>query len=354
MKPVPAIVAAILISCLALTSALAGDWDRVNSREFHDDAVPASAEYPPWFKTTFHDLREDLADAKKSGKRGVLLFLTEAHCSYCKMMMTNTFGQPDIRERLTRHFDVVGLEVIGDIELTDPNGLSISMKQFVIREKAYVTPTLIFFGTGGQRILQIAGYYPPARFRHVLDYVIDGHAARRNLSEFLAAREATSSKSRSKMPRDPQLFSAPPYKLDRRAAVAKRPLLVLFERPNCAACVRFHRRVLNDPDVRGLIRRFEAIQIDTSDGGTSIATPDGQSLTGQAWARQLRVTDTPTLVFFDERGREVFRLESELLRMRTAGAMQLVLDKAYLDEPQLQRWRNRRAIEARQHQGRKP
>ena len=30
----------------------------------------ANMKYPPWFKQSFFDLREDLSDARKTGKRG--------------------------------------------------------------------------------------------------------------------------------------------------------------------------------------------------------------------------------------------------------------------------------------------
>jgi len=326
-------------------AATAGDWDQINKREFHDDEVATTSEFPAWFKHSFYDLREDLAEVRQAGKRGLLIFLSEAHCSYCKMMTANTLAQQDIRDRLVKHFDVVGFEVINDIELTDWHGKAVSMKQFVMRERAYVTPTLIFLDPGGKRLLQISGYYPPARFRGVLDYLLDEHAAGQTLAEFLATREPLRSRPGATIERDAGLFSSPPYALDRRGAPAKRPLLVLMERPNCSACMRFHRRGLTDPKVRQLVKKFEAVQVDRSKDGTRILTPDGQRLTGRQWARQLAVTDAPTLLIFDERGREVFRIESEVLHMRTAGAMQLVLEKGYLDEPQLQRWRKRKATE---------
>ncbi|MGD8583595.1 MAG: hypothetical protein PVF06_13205, partial [Gammaproteobacteria bacterium] len=55
---------------------------------------------------------------------------------------------------------------------------------------------------------------------------------------------------------------------------------------------------------------------------------------------------TPAIVFFDEAGQEVLRLDSETLRYRMEGTLQLVLERAYENDAQLQRWRREKAIEA--------
>lgn len=330
--------------------ARAADWDRVTSKRFTDHSIPSHSGFPSWFKQSFYDLREDLAEARSAGKLGILLFLSEANCSYCQIFLSTTFREPDIRKRVGQHFDVLGFEVVNDIALTDLQGQTLPMKQFVAREKAYVTPTLIFLRHDGRRLLQIAGYYPPERFRGVLDYLLDGHDERETLALFLARREVASRGSADPIRRDAELFAAPPYALDRRAAPAQRPLLVLLERPGCEACAQFHRNVLVDPAIRALVKKFESIQLDISDDHTPVLTPAGERLSARKWAEQLAVADAPSLLFFDEKGREVFRLESELLRNRTEGSMQLVLEKGYLDEPQLQRWRRSKTIGAQEQQ----
>jgi thioredoxin-related protein len=332
--------------CLALPLALvsaaspAVEWSEVNRDRFNQDAVPVQIENPAWFKHSFLDLRGDLADARKAGKLGIVLFVSAPRCSYCKAFLDFTFADPGIRRDLTKHFDVLGLEVIGDSEITDANGRTWTMKQFVVEEKAYVTPALIFLRHDGRRMLRIVGYYPPEKFRGVLDYLLEGHYEREPLGAFLARREAGTRTATGTLVRDPELFGAPPHVLDRRAAPAARLLLVLLERPGCDSCEQFHRKVLAAPTIRALVKRYEAIQLDTTDDRTRVVTPSGERLSPRQWAARLDVAYAPALVFFDERGQEVYRLDSELLRERTEGSLQLVLEKGYLDEPQLQRWRN--------------
>ncbi len=334
------------VSMFAVMSVQAADWAQVNRDRFNEDAVPVLIEQPDWFKHSFLDLRGDLADAKKAGKLGIVLFLSTPRCSYCKAFLDFTFGNPGIRRDLTKHFDVIGLEVISDSEITDASGKTWTMKQFVVEEKAYVTPTLIFLRHDGRRMLRIVGYYPPEKFRAVLTYLLDGHYEREPLGAYLAKQAAAGKGTAAPIVRDPGLFGTSNTNFDRRAAPAQRPLLVLLERPGCTSCEEFHRKVLKEPAIRALIKKYDAVQLDMTDSRAMLLTPAGERLSAKQWTERLDVAYAPALVFFDERGREVYRLDSELLRERTEGSLQLVLDKGYLDEPQLQRWRN---LKGRQH-----
>jgi len=332
----PTIVFLTMIALLTGASATGAEWSEVNRDRFTQDAVPVRIEFPAWFKHSFLDLRDDLAEAGKAGKLGVVLFLSAPQCSYCKAFLDFTFADPGIRRELDRHFDVIGVEVISDTPITDAHGKGWSMREFAAAQKAYVTPTLIFLRHDGKPMLRIVGYYPPEKFRGVMDYVVNGHWEREKLGAFLARAEPRGEPGA--LIRDAELFRGPPYALDRRKP-GGRPLLVLLERPNCTGCEQFHTEVLQAPEIRALIKQFDAVQLDMSDTRTKLTTPDGRRLSPRQWAEQLDLAYAPSLVFFDERGKEIYRLDSELLRERTEGSLQLVLEKGYIEEAQLQRWR---------------
>ncbi len=317
--------------------------------DFAED-VFVDVKFPDWFKTSFLDLRDDLEEAVDSGKKGIMLFISASRCSYCKAFMDTALEDAEIKQRLTDAFDVIGLDIFDDSEITTLDGSQYRVKEFVTLNRASYTPTLIFVGEGGQLLLRIVGYYPPDRFRQVLDY-LDSEAYRhQSLRDFLEVSSPAAGSDGAPIIADP-LFERPPFMLDRSVMPAQQPLLVVFERPGCRSCERFHRRVLQDKSIRRLIGEYEAVQLDASDEQGRIVTPDGEKTSPASWYRRLGLNYHPAVLFFDEGGQEVMRLDSETLRFRMEGSLQLVLERAYEQDAQLQRWRRTKAIESIQRRG---
>jgi thioredoxin-related protein len=317
--------------------------------EFAED-VFVDVKFPDWFKISFLDLRDDLEEAVEAGKKGIMLFISASRCSYCKAFMDTALEDAEIKQRLTDAFDVIGLDIFDDSELTALDGSQHRVKEFVTLNRASYTPTLIFVGQGGQVLLRIVGYYPPDRFRQVLDYLDSEAYRQQSLREYVEASSPATGSDGGPIIADP-LFESPPFMLDRSAMPAQQPLLVVFERPGCRSCERFHQRVLQDKSIRRLIGEYEAVQLDASDEQGRIVTPDGEKTSPASWYRRLGLNYHPAILFFDEGGQEVMRLDSETLRFRMEGSLQLVLERAYEQDAQLQRWRRSKAIESIQRRG---
>jgi len=322
-----------------------------------NEADQASVPHPDWFKSSFLDLRVDLAEARAAGKAGLLLFFHTPSCSYCKALLKTTFADASVARRLNAEFDVVALDVLGDVEVTDFDGRGHWASQFAVHEKAHFTPTLVFYGTDGKRLLRLAGYHPPERFHAVLDYLEQGRHASQSLRDFLAERKsAPAAERRSAAPRDP-LFARPSYILDRRLAPSDRPLFVLFEGGDCPSCERLHE-LLRQPELRDLLGRYEAVRLDMNDSETRLVTPAGDRFNAREWADALGLLHAPALLFFDESGKEVLRTDSELFVDASGAAIEdstekfagnlaarfrYVLAKDYRSHPQFQQWRLRQA-----------
>lgn len=322
----------------------AGNKPLPAGEDFAED-VFADVRFPDWFKPSFLDLQEDLEEALDSGKQGLLIFISTRRCSYCKAFIENSLNRPKIRSRLQTGFDVVGLELFDDSEMTGPEGRSYRVKEFAAANKAAYTPTLIFYGARGRQLLKIVGYYPPDKFRRVLDYLDNNSYLHESLRSYLARTDIPVAAPVTKVSPDFRLFSRPPYMLDRRAVRAQRPLLVLFERAGCPGCQRFHEKVLGEPSVRRLLKAYQAVHLDASDHVTRVVTPDGKRVSPAQWYEQLGLAYSPAMVFFDDTGKEVLRLDSETRRYRMEGSLQLVLEKGDQQDAQLQRWRRDKALE---------
>jgi thioredoxin-related protein len=316
-----------------------------------DDSRISRIDHPAWFKASFLDLREDLADARRAGKRGVMLFFDLEGCAYCKAFIRHTLGDPAIQARLRDAFDVIGMSMFSDLEVVDFTGRNLRLKRFARREGATVSPTLVFYGSDGRRLLRVVGYYPPERFRVVLDYLDEDRAGTQSLRDYMASRERTPGATAREREPD-NLFLDEPYALERSRIAAERPLLALFEGAGCDECDRFRDHVLAHPPIRRALKGFDLVRIDWSDDQTRLITPAGEASTPLAWADALKIRRVPALIFFDRAGREVFRLESLVMRLRMERALEYVRDKAYRQGQTFQQYTRNRTLELLESQRR--
>ena len=299
--------------------------------------------HPAWFKHSLYDLPGDLQDAKDAGKRGIMLFFSTKTCSYCHAIIATTFHQADIVKRLRANYDVIGLDVFSDAEIVDPRGKSHWTKDFAVQEKAKFTPTMIFYDTRGARQLRLVGYQSPEKFRSVLDYLDGGYYKKVKFSDYLQQRKSSAIIAAGQTTR---------LNLDRRHA-SDRPLLVVFESAGCRKCQQL-RTMLKAPVMQPYIKRLEIVHVSNTDLITHITTPGGKQQTGKTWARQLGLIHSPSMVFFNEQGKEVLRVDTDILidpdgkdvtdndahiLDNIRARLQFVLDKGYVTLPQFQRWR---------------
>jgi thioredoxin-related protein len=322
---------------LFMVSALQVQADTMDSYQIGGHGR-ADIVYPAWFKQSFLDLRDDLEDARKAGKRGIIVFFSFKHCSHCEAFVSTTMSDPATMNRIQEKYDVIALDIFNDTEVTDIHGNVTTIRNFAETSKARVTPTLIFYGIENEKLVKIVGFYPPEKFNRVLDYIDGGHYEKIKLSEYLLS--STTGRMAQLQPVNYQydFFTAPPYDLQRSRGNAVRPLLVIFDEPGCVACLRFHKRVLSDDKVSRSITTHDAILLDRTDNTSKIVLADGRTVTPRQWVNELQLSYDISVVFFDTQGREVHRLDSETGRDRMLLSMQYVLDKGYERHEQYLRW----------------
>ena len=298
---------------------------------------PHAIDIPKWFTESFLDFREDIGDAAREGRR-VLVYFGQDGCPYCKALMKVNFGERDIVAKTRRHFVAIALNIWGDREVTWIDGRRMPEKELARLLKVQYTPTLLFLDEKGGVALRLNGYVPPDRFRAALDYAAERMETRQTYAEYLAQRGAATGKD--------ALASAPFLEtgsLDfTRLRKAGKPLAVLFEQRGCAECLELHREGFARADVRRLVGRFTVVQLDLG-GSRALVTPEGSPGNEREWAKELRVTYAPSLVFFDAAGKEVFRAEGYLRPFHLAAVLDYVATGAYAGEPSFQRYIQKRA-----------
>jgi len=315
--------AALAIVCFALAALAAGARAQ--------DASPYAIDIPPWFAETFLDLREDIADAAKDGKR-VMVYLGQDGCPYCRQLMVTNFSQRQIVDKTRRQFVAIALNIWGDREVTWLDGRTMSEKSLARALDVQFTPTLLFFDEKGTIVARLNGYYPPHKFEAVLDYVAGKQEKKETLAAYLARRMPVAASAA--LAAEP-FFMKPPYVLTRTPG--SKPLAVVFETSHCDACDEMHREMFRRPDVIAQLARFDVARFALG-ARTEVTTPDGVKAKADAWERDLGVTYTPTIVFFDPGGREVLRLDAYMRGFHFVSAFDYVASGAYRSEPSFQRF----------------
>ncbi|WP_428623046.1 thioredoxin family protein [Sedimenticola sp.] len=299
--------------------------------------------YPTWFKESFLDLREDVAEAAAAGRR-VLLFFHQNGCPYCNLMVERNLSQRDIETQMRRELDVIGVNMWGDRPVTDLAGRELSEKAFAASLRVQFTPTLLFLDEKGAVVLRLNGYVPPATFKLALDYVGGKQERQLTYRAYLAAQAA--SQPVAKQLQSEPFFIAPPHDL----SLIREPMAIFFEQRDCPACLQMHQELLSDPEIRDLVSRTHAIQLDMW-ADTPLITPDGQRTSARAWAKALSINYAPSVVLIDPQDGEVIRVEAFFKQFHTASIFDYLLSGAYKTEPSFQRYISTRAERIRE-QGR--
>ncbi len=252
-------------------------------------------------------------------------------------MLANNWENKDIVSYTQKHFDVIAIDVLGHRQVTDSNGNKLPEKIYTAQQKVNFTPTLHFYDKQGKLAFKLTGYRSPYQFKAALEYVAGNHHNNETFSEYYSRAESAYNFGDQAINTHPNIqLTTTPIKL-----LAKgKPLLLLFEQSRCHACDILHGGPLQNELIIQRLQKFNAVQLDIK-RDQSIITPAGQHTTSRVWAKQLHLDYTPTLMFFDEQGKEIIRIDSVVWFYRLNNVLDYVLTKSYRQFPNFQHWRSR-------------
>jgi len=162
----PRVVLASLLLALPLflTNVACGDETETRDpREF-------------FFTQTFGDLREEMQLARDEGKLGMLLFFEAESCPFCQHMLNKVLNQKDVQDWYRERFVNIAVDIHGDVELTDFDGITLPSKVFSDHRKVFLTPVVAFIDLGGNEIYRHYGMVrTPGEFLLLGEYIDDKH-----------------------------------------------------------------------------------------------------------------------------------------------------------------------------------
>lgn len=130
----------------------------------------------------------------------------------------------------------------------------------------------------------------------------------------------------------------------REAAAAKKHLMIYVSLNGCPWCKRLVEVNFRDKAiVERMQKNFDAVEINIV-GSSETVWLDGVHATEKALATRLKVRSTPTLLFLDERGATVLRLNGYYEPDRFLLALDYVSNREYRKQPDFQAFLKSRGV----------
>ena len=295
---------------------------------------------PSWFLDSFLDIKDDIEEQALENKR-IIIFVHQKDCPYCNKFITHNLEDKKTKEKIQKHFSIIDVNMFGDKELNYLDGETYSEKSFAKKYKIQFTPTLLFFNEKSEEILRLNGYIPLAKFNLALDYIKNKEEKILSFKNYV---QKYSKKSLSKNSIKNKLFinTSKNFRRDKNS----KALVIFFEYENCLECKKLHTLFLEDTVIQKLLKNIDIRFVDMNTN-TALVTPSKIIMNTKDWLEKLNITYNPSIIFFDNKGKEIIRIESNFKKFHIQSIVDYVVSKAYIKEAEFQRYLTKRANQIR-------
>ncbi len=288
---------------------------------------------PSWFNESFLDLNEDIEELASQNKK-LILYLHQDNCPYCNLFITKNLANENLKQKILKNFAITDINMFGDRDVVDVDGEELTEKEFAIKHKIQFTPTLIFFDQKGKQALRLNGYANIKKLNTAIDYIKNKTYKLMPFKEYLVENNKTGI-----LISEPELFKRSNNFI--REGKSKK-MAIFFESSTCEDCKTLHYKLLKDKTTRKLLKQLDNYQIDMN-STKSVVTPKRMITKINKWMKDLNITHTPTVIFFDEKGKEIIRVESLFKNFHFQTIVDYVVSDAYKEEKEFQRYLTKRA-----------
>ena len=279
------------------------------------------SEHPDWFKESFLEIAEDVAEATEEN-RHVMLFLYLNGCPYCYKMIEENIKHAPYTDFIRQNFDVIALNIYGDREVAIDDETTMTEKAFAKKLRAVYTPGVVFLNAENKIVARIDGYRSVPDFKRVLNYVQQKAYETTTLASYLNQQKSQLYSFRD----HPQIIQT-----ENLQALSNKPLAVMFEDQNCIDCAALHDGHLANPEFRKILESFSLVRLDAL-SEERIIYVDGNETTPKAYTEKLGLTYRPGIVLFDK-GRDVMRIQSMLYSYHFSEVLRYVGERHYEKYP---------------------
>jgi thioredoxin-related protein len=142
-----------------------------------------------FFNPNFGDLKADLADARKAGKKAILLMFEQEGCPGCIYMKRNVLNRPDVQQFYRQHFYNFSIDIHSAVPLRDFSGQDSTEQGYARTLGVKGTPTFAFYDLDGKEVVRMLGVIKePAEFLLLGEFVASGAYKRSKFAAFKQSR----------------------------------------------------------------------------------------------------------------------------------------------------------------------
>ena len=154
-----------------------------------------------FFTPSFGDLPDEMQTARDEGKIGMLLFFEAEACPYCEHMLREIFSQKSVQDWYQTRFVSIAVDIHGDVELKDFDGITLPSKIFSDQRRIFLTPVMSFVDLNGNEIYRHLGMIKtPQEFLTLGKYIEDEHYFDTEYNVFLESQGMQNSSERLTTP----------------------------------------------------------------------------------------------------------------------------------------------------------
>lgn len=153
-------------------------------------AIPAGAAQTRdaddhFFSLNTGDLKAELADARKAGKKALFLMFEQDGCPGCIYMKQNVLNRVDVQDFYRARFVNFSINIFGAVPLSDFAGRNHTEKSYAQSAGIKGTPTFLFYDLDGKEVVRIVGPVKDvAEFMLLGEFVSSGAYKSRNFAEY--------------------------------------------------------------------------------------------------------------------------------------------------------------------------
>lgn len=145
-----------------------------------------------FFNQSFGDYQDELAQALKEGRKGVLIMFVQDECPFCAKMEARVLNQPAVQDYFRKNFRVFQVDIYGGQEVKDFSGRELPQRKFALQYRARLTPTFIFIGPDGKELTRFVGFADEATFMKLGQFVTSGAYKETNFMQYKRAQDQKS------------------------------------------------------------------------------------------------------------------------------------------------------------------